>query len=228
MRIAVVSFADDRTERYELGIVRLKHSLKHWMSEADFLGFRTFQEINSPTHLETPYAFKAYAIQEARNRGYDIILWCDSVVYAIKDLKPIFNYIKENNYVFFDNTGYSIADYTSDKCLDIMDMTREEAKKLPMIMACCMGFNLQDPQVNRLLDKYVEHATTGAYEGNWFNNNNEVSLDPECKGHRHDQSVISILIQKEGLEVIKGNETFFAYADNPNLPISESVSLISK
>lgn len=227
MRIAVVSFADDRTERYRNGLIRAENSIKTYNPEIDYIGYKSFDEIKSPTHDEVPYGFKAYAIQDAKNKGYDIVLWFDSIVYATKNINEVINHIINNGYVFFQNYGYSIADYTSDKCLEIMDISREEAKKFHMIMACCMGFNFNYNPINLLFDEYFNHTKTGAFIGPWINKNNELSNDIECKGHRHDQSVISILIKKYNLNIINGNETFFSYYLDTT-PRSESVCLLTE
>jgi hypothetical protein len=197
------------------------------MSTADFICFKTFEEIGSPTHKEVPYAFKAYAIDKARKMGYDLVLWCDSVVYPISDLKPVFDYINKNAYMFFNNIGYSIGEYTSDKCLELLNMSSDEAFDSKMLMACCMGFNFKDTKVNKIVDSYLFHATSGAYHGDWFNNNKQVSKNNLVKGHRHDQSVISILVHQNKLNVLNGNQTFFAYKMG-TLPISESVCLLSE
>jgi hypothetical protein len=177
-----------------------------------------------------PYAFKAFAIKKAIEEGADLILWCDSVVYATKSIKPIFDHIEKKGHLFFDNIGYSIGDYTSDACLDNFGMSREEAFNSKMLMCCCMGFDVNNPTAKAFLDKYIEAASDMvSYPGDWTNQNLQVSNDMRVKGHRHDQSVASIIVKQMGLTVTHAQSTYFAYAAHKGiLDISPTVCLWSE
>lgn len=166
-------------------------------------------------------------MDEMDNKG--LLLWCDSVVYATKSIDVIFDHIKENGYLFFDNLGFTIGDYTSDACLDNFSMTREEAFNSKMIMACVMGFNLENEQTLSFLNKYIAASTDGiSYIGDWNNDNLQVSNDMRCRGHRHDQSVASILIKQMNLTITNAQQSFFAYCSHKGIvAISENVCLWS-
>jgi hypothetical protein len=117
----VVSFADG-VGHYAKAMMRLDLSLKQVGFGGEFeiwKGINDYAHIESPHHKgapdAVPYAFKAHSIRKAIEEGADLILWCDSVVYATKSVGPVFNHIKEKGYLFFDNIGYSIGDYTSDE-----------------------------------------------------------------------------------------------------------------
>jgi hypothetical protein len=48
-------------------------------------------------------------------------------------------------------------------------------------------------------------------------------------GHRHDQSVASIIIKQLGMEITNSQDTFFAYVEHKGkLKISDSVCLWSQ
>jgi hypothetical protein len=232
MSKCVVSFADG-VGNYAKALMRLEQSLRQVKFDGTFKGINDYGHINSPHHKghpkAVPYAFKALSIKKAIDEGHRYILWCDSVVYATKDIQPIFNHIKEHGYLFFDNIGYSIGDYTSDACLAIYGMTREEAFNSKMIMACVMGFDLQNPKAQQFLDKYIAGVYNGSYMGDWHNNNLQVSNDMRVKGTRHDQSVASIIIKQMGLDITNAQSTYFAYSSHKGLvPISDSVCLWSE
>src|SRR6266567_2148610 len=115
MQKTVVSFADG-VGNYAKALMRLELSLKAVNFSGNFKGINDYGHIESPLHKgpgAIPYAFKALSIKKAIEEGAELILWCDSVVYATKTLGPIFKYIEENGYLFFDNIGFSIGDYTS-------------------------------------------------------------------------------------------------------------------
>lgn len=231
MNKCVVSFADS-SGSYRKKLQRLEQSLKGNF-DGDFLGFTDYKQIGSPTHSEIPYAFKPYAIQKAIDLGYEQILWCDSPIYAKQSIQPVFDHIAEHGYVFFDNIGYSLGDYTNDKTLKYFAITREEAWKIPMIMACCMGFAANYGNKFRgltpkgMFDQYKEVAPE-LYPGEWDNDDLTESMDLRVKGHRHDQSVISAIIHKCQKNILKGQDTFFAYETHRQvMPIADSVCLYS-
>jgi hypothetical protein len=232
----VVSFADG-VGNYAKAMLRLELSLKQvgFNSKDDvFKGINDYAHIGSPFHKGSadavPYAFKAYSIKKAIEEGADLILWCDSVVYATKSIEPIFNHIEEHGYLFFNNRGFSIGDYTSDACLEKWEMSREEAFNSKMIMGCCMGFDVHNAQAKEFLDKYIDAAADGiSYMGSWTNENLQVSRDLRCKGTRHDQSLSSVLIKQMGLDITDAQSTYFAYAEHKGkIDISDNVGLWSE
>jgi hypothetical protein len=71
--------------------------------------------------------------------------------------------------------------------------------------------------------------------GSWTNQNKKVSNDPRCLGHRHDQSVGSILACQLGMEHIIPHETYFQYflnhpfnygGENNMTGIKDSIALL--
>lgn len=228
--VAIVTFFNDK-EKYILAGKRQKESLQaiNFPME-NYFQFRNFQEINSPDHSEIPYAFKPYAINEIKKKGFEIVVWMDSPIYAIKEINKFIDYIRLNGFIFFDNIGFTIADFTSDECLNNFSITREDSFKHPMIMACLMGFNFKNEKSTKLFNNYFNVTNIkGCYEGDWTNEANQVSKDNRVKGHRHDQSVMSILLAKEKIKPLHPHSTFFAYFGNPgHLPHAESVCLLSQ
>lgn len=229
LRKCVVSFAD-KTGSYQKKMLRLEQSLKGNFS-GDFLGFTDYKEICSPTHSQIPYAFKPYSIQKAIDLGYELILWCDSPIYAKQSIEPVFDYIEEHGYVFFDNIGFSLGDYTNDRILNNFNITREQSWKIPMIMACCFGLNMV--HIDRYHVKaakvfFDDYKNVDLYPGEWDNDDLTESKDRRVKGNRHDQSVASAIIHKMGLNIIKGQDTYFTYESHRLvMEIADSVCLYS-
>ncbi len=211
MKKCVVSFADGAGV-YRQKMERLAASVRKF-SDADFLGFTSYEEIGCEPHSVIPYKFKPCAIQTAVEMGYELIIWADSPVHAIKDLRPAFDYLEEYGYFFFDNIGHPLGKWTNDKCLVWFDTSRSKAMDMQMIMACCMGFKVD--VMRYILQDYSELADA-LYPGSWDD-------------HRHDQTVMSFLIHENGLNILRGQDTFFAYKSHYGvLPIAESVCLISE
>jgi len=221
----VVSFADS-VGSYQKKMLRLEQSLKGNF-DGDFLGFTSYDQIGCESHSVVPYKFKPYAIQKAIDLGYEVVLWADSPVYAKQTIEPVFKHIQNSDYLFFDNIGFSLGDYTNDKTLNYFGITREESWKVKMIMACVMGFDFSKPYVMDVFKQYKETAND-LYPGEWDNSDLSESHDMRCKGHRHDQSVMSALLYKGNLEILKGQDSFFAYEEHRKvMPIAETVCLFS-
>ena len=232
----VVSFADG-VGHYAKAMMRLELSLRQvgFGGETErFKGVNDYAHIGSPFHkgapTAVPYAFKALSIKKAMEDGARYILWCDSVVYATKSIAPVWKHIEEHGYLLFDNIGFSIGDYTSDACLAHWGMTREEAFESKMLMACVMGFDTEHQDTKVFLQRYIHAATDGvSYPGDWHNNNLQVSNDMRVKGHRHDQSVASIIAKQMRLNITNAQQTYFAYAQHKGIvPIADGVCLWSE
>lgn len=216
----VVSFADGAGS-YRKKLQRLEQSLKGNF-DGDFLGFTDYQQIGSPHHNEIPYAFKPYAIQKAINLGYEQILWADSPIWAVKSIQPVFDQIQQDGYVFFDNIGHPLGMWCNDRTLKYFGIGREESFHVKQIMACCMGFDVT------AIDPFTDYFSTEYYPGEWNNDDFTESKDRRVRGHRHDQSVMSCIINRLGKKILKGQDTFFAYyAHREVMEINESVCLYS-
>lgn len=230
----IVSFADG-TGNYAKALMRLELSLKQVNFDGVFRGYNDYGHLKSPLHKghanAVPYAFKPCAIEKFKEEYPEVryLLWCDSVLYATKNINPIFDQIKKDGYIFFDNIGYSIGDYTSDYCLDHFNMSRDEAFNSKMIMACLMGFDLQNADAIQFLKLYSEAYKEGAYHGPWTNEFLQASNDMRVKGHRHDQSVASILIKQMNLKIMHAQSTYFAYTSHKGIVnIADSVCMWSE
>ena len=201
---------------YPNGQNRLLRSLvdTQFLKLGDIIIFKNESELKCPPHSQLHYGFKIAAFNRAVDLGYKIILWCDAAVWAHKPLKPLFEHIEHEGHVFFTG-GWNCAQWTSDACLTQMQVSRDEAEKIPMYMACCMGLNLENPRSVEFLTRLNKYAWDGiSFIGAWHNDRHQVSQDARCLGHRHDQSVGSILAYQLGMEHLIGHKTFFTYYNN--------------
>ncbi len=170
---------------------------------------------NCPSHDEVRYGFKAYAIEQAMKDGYDTIIWLDSVVQAIGSLQPFIDEINRSGGVFFNNIDYPLKDWVNDDCLGIYGLTRKDIENTKQIMACCFGVNVKTGFGNQLMRGYIEGAKNGAFNGDWGD-------------HRHDQSVISLLLNNDA-RIVTGHETFFIYEHMYKaFDCADTISMISK
>lgn len=192
------------------GQKRLKKSLKRCAPDIDFLYWTDEKELGCPQHKDVPYAFKPYAFKRAREYGYDVILWVDASIYAIKSLEPIFEYIELNGYYFEKALPkFWTGEWSSDIALKNLGVTRQEAMGIKEVAATVMGFDFRSDIANSFFCNWFRFANDGeTFVGDWTNERQQISSDPRVKGHRHDQTVASILAHKMGIKLLE-HHTFF-------------------
>lgn len=186
---------------YPEGQKRLVKSFEN-VTDLDIMTWKHEHEIyeDCPTHQEVPYAFKAYAFMHAIQAGYEQILWCDAAIQLVGDVNKIWKQLDDEGYMILLN-GWNTGIWTSDAALEIFDLDREEAHKMPHVMANTMAFDI----THRVPEKFVRHyyhyaSRTNAFKGPWKNDHFQASSDPRCKGHRHDQSAASIIAWRLGMK----------------------------
>lgn len=205
----IINFASS-AHNYRDGQERLKNSLDKYAPGIDFLSWTDEKQIGSPLHIHVPYSFKPYAFEMARSRGYDVILWVDASIYAIKSLKPVFDYI-EHNGCYFEKAlpKFWTGEWSSDIALKNLNVSRTEAMGIKELAATVIGLNFRSEIANRFFDKWFGYAQDGqTFVGDLTNERLQVSSDPRVKGHRNDQTVASILAHQMNIKLLP-HHTFF-------------------
>jgi hypothetical protein len=165
----------------------------------DMLAFNDFAEIGSPTHVESPYAFKLYSIEAARKKGYDIVIWCDSPFRLVRPIEPWIAEIKKRG-VYLQRDGFTIGQWANDKALTAFGLTRDQALKLPNVYASIMAFDFSNPITHTFLRRLRECSDAGLFRGKWNNREKTESQDERCLGHRHDQTCAELVANELGIE----------------------------
>ena len=195
-------------------VKRLEQSLRRVRFDGDFLGWNDEYPAGSPTQFEAPMAFKTFCFHEAKQRGYDEILWIDSPIVALRSLEPIFGMIREHNYVTFTNNyGQTLGQWSSDEVLALHQISREEAMAIPETPTSVIGLNLGSDLGREFLDRWHQMTTDGLtcrgtsapiqtvedhYAIAW-NKDGRVSNDPRVGGHRFDQTAAGIVAHQLGM-----------------------------
>lgn len=209
MNPCVISFASGVW--YPRGQQRLLASLKDVGWSGGVRSYTSTSELSCPPHSESPYAFKPAAFNRAASEGFDVILWCDVAVWANQKIEPVFERIQKDGHMLLQG-GWNCAQWTSDTCLKNMAVSRDEAEKMSHLMACCMGLDLRVERSREFLSRWSEYSRDGSsFFGGWSNANKTESQDQRCLGHRHDQSVASILSSQLGMEQIVGHPDYLMY-----------------
>lgn len=197
MKQVIVNYAKDAW--YPKGQQRMVRTFRDRGYLGNFNLYGDESELGCPSHGVVPYAFKAYAIKKAMDEGYEKVLWVDSSIWLCNDHLRIWKHIGEHGYLFHLN-GWNSGIWCCDNALPLLDLTREEAFAIPHMMAMVMGFDFTQQICRDFLDQYYAHALKGTYCGPWDNAGNKASSHPDVLGHRHDQTVASVVAWQLGMK----------------------------
>lgn len=189
VRRCVVNYA---TAQYYPGQMRLAKSVPG----EDILLFN--EKDGFPPHSENPYAFKIYSIEKAIEQGYDQVLFFDASVYAVKPLKPVWDWL-ESKGIFMEEAGHYLGSWCNDRTLAYFGIIREEAMTMPMFSAGFVGFDFRNPISREFFAEWKEAMNNGMFKGSWTD-------------HRHDLSCASAIANLRGLvPLYSSGGQFFAY-----------------
>jgi len=166
----------------------------------DIFTYTTFESIGSPTHQESPYEFKLHAIRAVYMKGYDIVIWCDSIIQL---LRPITNWIPEieKKGVYLQRDGHRLGNWANDRALEAFGIKRDDVMDLnTTIYACVMAFDFRNPITREFMNRWKTCADKGLFKGRWTNRDRTESQDPRCEGHRHDQTCAELVARELKIE----------------------------
>ena len=162
------------------------------------LMFDDYVAIGSPSHTESPYEFKLFAI-EAGWKYDDIVLWVDSSFWRVGDLSKIEKIIIEDGY-FMSEAGAWVGDWCNKHTREWFNLTEEEAKVpggFHMFSAGLLGLNRTSPIAQEFFKQWEASAKAGCFVGHYSE-------------HRHDQTSASIIAQRLKMKYQRGGE-FMSY-----------------
>jgi hypothetical protein len=188
VRTVFVTYSDGRYAGQEAALVKTVQSRGY-----DILVFNSCADIGSPSHQESPYAFKYHSILEAHKRGYSVVIWCDSCLTLQKTIFEWIQTIKDVGVYLQHDESWSCGMWANDTALSYFGVSRDDAMKIPSIYACTMAFDFRHPRTSQFLARWKDALDAGCFRGNWTNKDNTESQDPRCRGHRHDQTCAELV-----------------------------------
>lgn len=208
---------------YPKGLSRLRASLERFAPDCDLM-MPAEHPAGCPSHRDSPYAFKPFLMNQAREAGYRVVIWMDVSAWAVKPIDPILEIIA-NRGCFFIRDGWNNGQWTSDAALPILGVTREESFDIPHLWAAAVGLDLSEPACNDFLDGMLDYAAKGAFVGPWNNAHFRASKDSRVLGHRHDQTAASLLVHRLHLPAVPiARSPFRQFSD----PIPDDVCVVAR
>lgn len=192
----VISYAKNGREAYEEVMKRAKDCIEETNPKLDTYFLINKLPKGTPEHSETPYAFKPYIFKEVFKRGYKQVIWIDSTIVTVKDLQPLFDYMKEHGVLAFDNLGHPLMNWISDVACQELNISEKELKDVKQIMACVVGFDINNEKGRKVFNEWYKQAERGES----FRDN--PSKRKGFIAHRHDQAVLSVLLHQNNISIL--------------------------
>lgn len=167
----------------------------------------------------TAYCAKPFALAAAMMAGADIAILLDAAFYPIRPIHPLVDHIARNGYYLCKN-GYRVGEWCSDRAMTRMGETRDRLMEMEEVSSYCVGLNFADGRCVELLHRWCGFASdrltfpgchTARFSGEG-RNKGFVSNDPRVRGHRHDQTALSILAHKMDMHNLSERPLFTSYA----------------
>lgn len=219
---AILSVA---TGSYIGGHDRLRESIARHCKGVAALLWTGVLPPGSPPHSEHPYAFKLFAIEEARRAGVRSLLWLDSDAWINRDPGPLFDRIERDGH-WLVRGGDAVGTRCSDSCLAYSGMSREASMDLMLLVGKVYGFDLRHSRTAAFLARWHEYFAAGHFRGAAINSANPegvqrmygagyrgrpegfVSADPRVLGHCHDETCATFAAKELGLGTVPIGDGF--------------------
>lgn len=197
------------TGRYAIGAKRMASALND-LADGDYLN-QWIDKLppGSPSHEDTPYAFKAYALRCVWDEA-DMVLWLDASIVPVRTLGPLWSLIAKQGYWFSSNESWNNGQWCSDAALPLFGITRPEAFRQRHVVSGAFGLNLRSKTGSAFLGEFIRFASNGAFRGPWRNDRREASSDSRVLGHRHDQTAASVIAHRLKMKLTDAPD-WFAY-----------------
>lgn len=183
----VVNFANGP---YLKGQKRLSNSLNGHKQ----LMLSDYVSIGSPIHGESPYEFKVWSIETAKNHD-SVVLWVDASMWRVGNISVIENLILQDGY-FMSEAGHWVGSWTNQFTRNYFKLTPEELKVpggLFMFSAGLLGLDFRNPLAVEFFEQWKLSAIEGCFKGSH-------------RDHRHDMSCASIIAQRLGMKFQRGGQ----------------------
>lgn len=203
MRRCVVSLGVG--QRFAAGVKRLGDGLRANGYDGTYW-LKTAYHIGCPTHEQIPFGFKPWMINEAREHGFDQVLWMDSACTPVYLLDEVFARMALSDGILLPYSPNRVWEWCSDACAEKMGVSPAKLSGMcPSVWACVMGFDFTYAKANEFFDRWLAYSRDGVcFHGAFTNDNGEVSSNPNVKGHRHDQTVAGIMAFQMGIPFTHG------------------------
>jgi hypothetical protein len=202
MKVAIINVSLNKP--YTIYQNRLRNSCQQMCPYADLLFWTDELPEGARPHSESLYGFKPHAFNHAFKLGYDVVLWLDSPVVIMKDIQFIFDILDKDGYVVTGCETANLYQYCNDATLEHFNIKRQFVKDIKWILNYGHVFGFKKDSKHFLKFKECEELglfTSAEEDYQDHLNNSGKAFNNEYIEHRHEETIVSMIIQSEGLEL---------------------------
>lgn len=221
MRVAITTLGNGGW--YHKGVARLIQEMEQVSPGYEIKAYINERPPGSPSR-ETAgeyygYTCKPFVVKAAMEDGVDIVLHLDASIRPIRHIQPLVDHISSTGHLFVA-AGFNIGQWSTDEALRQFNIGREDALRMPDCLSGCVGIDLRLQRNRDLVNLWCDcwplfagfHSNVNAASKKFsYRNEGFVSEDPRVLGHRHDQTVLSLLAHKFGMTDFVKMPRYLAY-----------------
>ena len=200
---------------------RLAASVKEQMPDLPVMLWHDCLPDGARSYAESMYGFKMYAFQEAF-KEYDSVLWLDSPTVLHTSIAPVFDLLESQGELVV-GTKSKLYQYVNDTTLTHYGLDRQKLKDEDWALnyGFVFGFTKNHPTYQKMFEGEKAGLFTSAYEDNIDHVYNSGKLfNGEYVEHRHEESILSVIVQMEGrklipLEELERDTKYFSFEKTP-------------
>ncbi len=175
----------------------------------------------SRSYKESMYGFKMYAFQEAF-KHYDSVIWLDSPTVLHTSIAPVFDLLESQGELVV-GTKSKLYQYVNDTTLNYYGLDRQKLKdeNWALNYGFVFGFTKDRPTYQKMFaGERAGLFSTAAEDYHDHIHNTGQAFNGEYVEHRHEESILSCIVQMEGrkmipLEELEKDTKYFSFEKTP-------------
>jgi hypothetical protein len=146
----------------------LLDNLKKGLEDTGFNGYLYYRIGGCPTPrgielnlCATPYAFKIFLMEEAKQLGFDLVLWLDARLTPLRDIKPLFDFMERHGSLL--NLTHTVDDSKIFQIsqASIFELTHTRYEKNRALATPVLGLKMSHPGVKNVIDGFYRGCQSG-------------------------------------------------------------------
>lgn len=191
----------------------------HVYTESDIKDFRNkYPELFAHKRGYGLWSWKPYVMLDLLNKipDNDLVFYMDSAITIEEDLEPVFKMIENKQNLFFyigeyTKNDYRIKTWTKHAVLDALNVSGiDNILNKPQILGGIQG-HINNDKTKKIIKLWGDFCCKEELMSDTL----DLNLDKNIKGHRHDQSILSIIVHLNKL-AISVDISQFGNGDSPN------------